>query len=79
MSQVTTTLGTGSKALEYSALLRGLTLVEILVDDDCETPKVLNIAGGIRIHVPTIVTYDEIVKGVGPQLTKSQADLLFEI
>lgn len=54
-------------------------MVELLVDDDCELPQVLQIEGGIRIRVPTIISYDEIIKEIGSALTPAQTRVLFEI
>ena len=54
-------------------------MVELLIEDDCEFPQVVKVEGGIRIHLPTIITYDEVMEEIGSELTPEQAHSLFEI
>lgn len=60
-------------------LKRGMALVELLIDDNCKTPQVSTISGGVRVRIPTAITYDEIMNTIGTELTAVQAIIVFDL
>lgn len=57
----------------------GVTLVELLIDDNCHTPEIQSVSNGIRIRVPTAITYEEIMSELGSSLTSVQSMIIFDL
>jgi hypothetical protein len=54
-------------------------LIEILVSDQVSVPSIERRNPGLRVTVPTVISYDKIIEALGQELTAVQAMEVFEL